>query len=184
MPPRPDFILDKQGDVLRLRFLSSRAGTVITLLLSTGAVLTPVILLSVLSVNGMILSLLWGGSLSIVITSWFVIVPMVARVEMEIESDVIRMQRTWFRIPLGAPSVYPRNALTDLGGYFKAHGGLARTCVLSLWHNGNSIELERTFPLAGLRRLRWELSQHGVEFTTTLSEPEFEMQPGGKIMIR
>lgn len=182
MTNRPNFTLTQRGDALHLRFLSSRVLTVLGLLLITAVLLTPVTVLSLLKLNGLFLSMTWGASMGIVLPFWFVFVPKLARVDVTIEPDVVRMQRTWFRVPLGAPEIYPRNAITDLGAYFGGgHGRVGRTCTLSLWHNGRTIELESAFPSVAVYRLRQQLALHGVEFPVTLEEPEFEMQPGGRI---
>ncbi len=94
MSTKPDFVVTKCGEGVHLRFFSKRAGTVAFLLLATLVVLTPATAMTLLDINGSILSGIWGGSLSCVFTLWLVIVPKIARTAIIIEPDVVRMQQT------------------------------------------------------------------------------------------
>jgi uncharacterized membrane protein YeaQ/YmgE (transglycosylase-associated protein family) len=169
---RTAFVLTERGDSLRLKFLSSRTDAIFVLVLGTTIGLLPVTLATRSGATGLLLSVLWGCMGSAILGFWFLIVPKVARQDVIIESDVVRIQRSWFRIPLGQPQIYARNTLTDLGAYFQAsHGRIASRCALSIWHNGRTIELERTFPTNSVRQLQWELAQREVVFPVTVSQP-------------
>lgn len=134
--------------------------------------LVPATLVTRSGANGHLLSVLWGCTIFPILTCWFVIVPKIARQDVIIESDIVRIQRSWFRIPIGEADIYPRNALTDLGAYFRAHGGrVAARCELSIWLNGRTIQLERAFPTGSVRQLQWELARHDVTFPVTVSQP-------------
>jgi len=162
---------------VRLRFLTSRLRIVLFLVILDAILCTPVTIAALFDVNGTVISLLVGSSLAFLFLSWFAILPMIARQEITIEPDLVRIQRTWFRVPLGEPMIYPRNCLTDLRGYFLAHGGARQqTCVLNVSYNGRSIELERAFPSGSVQQLKRGLVQYDVNFVVTMPERERETQ--------
>jgi len=169
-PIQPAWILEERGETLRVRFITSRYGTLSALLWGSAITALPLVLAIRLGASGMWISVVVGGTFSLIFQYCFVAFPLLCRTELTVEPELVRVQRTIFQIPVGEPKIYPRNAITDLDVHFNAHGHIAQSCRVSFWISGRSVELEREFPVRQLEKFKTELIKCGIVFPVTLSD--------------
>jgi hypothetical protein len=159
------FVLKVSKDALRIRFLSSRTTILTATFLWIGVAVTPAIFITKFGWKGVGAFSLWTWTFTGTLSGLLVLIPRISRNEISIDADTVRVQRTWFHIPLGAPDIYPRNMLSDFGAFLQKYKGYsAPRCVLSVCYQGKTIELEREFPTDSLRQIKWELARRDISF--------------------
>jgi len=163
--------IERNQDGVTIHFRTSRTPSFVALFsvpgLFVGALWTAVHF----GWSGTIIAGLIGASVSFTGMTCFAVAEDITWYTIRIESDVVRFQRDFAGIPVGARKIYPRAAVTDLGIYPRIFRGDSRPLPpvgrLCVWINGKSLEIESYFLISEGVALASDLRALGISFPRT-----------------